>query len=806
MNLSHLKQNLRSGWVQLAHSKSVSLIVVLILALVIGANASVLWIADRLLLDPLPHPEPQQLMSVWNVVGSRNIDRGRLAPPEFDEIREQMGDAFQSVAAYQGRGFLLRRGDWPVQTSGALVTTDFFEVFADPPLLGQTFDQEACQEKNLVVLSHSLWIRAFDRSDEVLGQTIDLDEQSYRVLGVMPAHFAFPTWADFWIASCPSPSSKTYHRENHYLRLVARLAPDMSPEAAKAALKLHAERLRREHPESYPEEIGWDQQLIPLEELTNELRRPMLLILLGVGACIFILAAANVATLLLARSNSRRGELVVRQMMGARFKTLVYQLLTENLLLTVLAGLISFPIGLAIHHGLVYLAHSDLDLDQNVMPFWELLPWSLGLSIIAGLVVTVPPIAHALGHQDLNLKDAGRTLTDAKGRRILALLLVVEVALTIALLCGAALMTQSFRNLIAVDPGFEAEGVLAIRANLSHGKFRQNDAQLAFYHELLPALSALPGVEKVATTSSVPIDGRRWTLPFMAEAGSASDDTLPQADILVVSPQYFKTMGITLRGRSFSASDHAEAPKVAIINEHLATSQFGDRNPMGLRLRLGGRDEDTPFLTVVGVAASARHTSLTEEFRSQIYLPFPQYPLRSLNVLLETSMDPASLGPMVRTHVAQIEPVVAIEVVDSMEGLLWRSLARHRFTALVINACALLGILLAALGLYGVTAYSLERQHREFGIRALLGASPKSLRSMIYRRALLIATAGAILGFGLSIAIGRWLSSLLFGVKPFDTSSLMLALAVTLTIILAATLGPTQSILRRPISELLRSE
>ncbi len=769
-----LLHDLRFAARALARRPAFTVLALLTIALGIGANTAIFTVVNAVLLTPLPYPHPDRLAMVWAQDPARGWDRVPTSAQDFLAWREQSGALVLgggSNAAYS----LTSDGD-PEQVPGFRVTSDFFHVFGVSPALGSTFGPEADVEgaDRLAVLSDGLWKRRYGADPEIVGLTIQVDGEGYTVVAVMPPGFHFPSTAQMWTPIVFS-EDQLNDRNWHFFLTVGRLADGVSIEAARAEMKTIAARLSDEFPDS---DAGWTADVLPLhEELTTSVRG-VLYVLLGAVGFVLLIACANVANLLLVRASGRTRELAVRTALGAGKGRLVRQLLTESLLLAGVGGLIGL--------GLAYLG---LDLLLSVSPITVpgggevhidatvLGATALG-ALLTGVVFGSAPVLAVL-RTDLQgaLKEGGRGQAGGGGQRLRSFLVVAEVALALVLVTGAGLMLQSVRSLLRVDVGVDTSDVLLAQFTLPPAAYPRSEDQVLFLDQLLERASAIPGVRAAALTSvAPPTSGGQFHVRIEGVHDAWTMD-LPVARSRSVSAGYFEAMGIPLvRGRTFTRDDRAGGARVVVVDEAFVKQHFPDADPIGKRIRTL---EDEPR-EIVGVVGNVANTGLGNEAQPTDYLPYSQTMFgTTMTLAVRTGADPSTFVPAVREAIWSLDSDLPLVGVGTLEDRLRTSVAQPRFNSAMLTLFAVLALVLAGVGIYGVMAYTVSERTTEIGLRMALGASGGSVQGLVVRKAMALTGGGIALGLLASLALGRVIRSFLFGIGPADPATFA-AVAVTL--------------------------
>lgn len=761
-------------------------IVVVTVGLGVGANTAIFSVVDTVLLRPLPFPEAERLAAVWADYTRRDGPvREWLSYPDFHDLRTE-SDVFEEAMVYNDWAPTLTGLGEAEQLTAAVVTEgSFSRVLRVNPILGRTFlpEDDRPNGPKVVVLSHGFWTRAFGGDPSVIGSSVDLSGEPYTVVGIMPRRFEppFVPSAELWGATQLDPS--TEERGQAVLRGIARLRDGVSLELARERTTALGRRLEEAYPET---NTGVGFALFPLHEDLVQTARPALWVLLGAVTFVLLVACANVANLLLARTTARRGELAVRAALGAGATRIAQQILTESAVLALLGGALGVALALAGTDALVALAPAGTPRIDAVGVDARVLVFTAVVTVAVGLLFGMLPAFRA-ARADLNdaLKEGGRGADGGRGAgRVRNVLIAGQVALALVLLAGAGLFVQSLRRLNAVDPGFEPEGKLTMQLILPRTRYPDREATTQFFVDLEERLRALPGVTRVGSINSLPLAEFNGDATFHVEG-----EPLPRpgeeeaAWIRRVTPDYLETMGIRiLTGRGFTESDAAEAPRVIMINETVAQRHFADRNPIGQRINL---NNPPIWREVVGVVENIKNFGLRRDSPNAMYFPYAQVPTAFMFVVVQAAGRPATVIPSVRRVVAEMDPNLAVANLATMESLITGSLGAERFNAMLLSLFAGLAVLLAAVGLYGVVSYSVNQRLREMGVRIALGAAQADIRRMVMGRSLGLVGVGIVVGLAGAVAVGRVVRGLLFEVSATDPATFALT-AVTLVIVAAA--------------------
>jgi len=774
---------------------------ILTLALGIGANTAIFSAVYGVLLRPLPYPEPDRLLTIWGHHAS--IGRETASLPDFLDWRQAR--SFSGMAAWANATYTVTGTGEPQVVTGAQVTPNYFRVLGVTVPQGRDFrDEEERGGARVAVLSQGYWQRAYGGRPDVVGRQITLSGAPYTIVGVGARGLALPEDVDIW---APLQIDTTLGRRNDFLQVIGRLAPGVSPEAAGVELATIARRLESEYPNS---NAGWGVELIGLQERMVGEIRPALLVFMGAVGLVLLIVCANVANLMLARVAAREREVTIRAALGASRRRLVRQLLTESVLLALAGGVLG--LGLA-----VWGVSALRNLDPGTLPRLDevrldggALAFALVLSLGTGLLFGVIPALRVLGF-DLRggLAEGGRALSGTRsGTRTRTALVLAEVALASVLLVGAALLLRSFVGLQRVDPGFTTHGILTARVTLPRARYDDPARQVAFADALLEHARALPGVSGAALSTSAPVDDglSYWAIALAGE--QPPPEVVQDAVVYRTSAEFFQTFGLPLiRGRLFASSDRGESTPVAIVSQSLAQRYWPGRDPVGSRLTFGNpTDSTSTWMTVVGVVGDVRQEGAVSPAYPQIYVPFAQVSGRSMVVALRTGQDPLALVPSLKQALASVDPNLALSRVTTMEQRVAGTLARPRVNALLLAAFAATALILAALGIYGVIAYSVVQRTREMGIRIALGARAKDVLGLVMRQGLAPVLIGLAIGLAAAAVGSRVLRSLLYGVAATDLATYAAVAAFLAAVAAAASYVPARRAARSDPMTALRTE
>jgi predicted permease len=806
-SFERLAQDLRYAIRQLSRNSGFTAICVLTLALGIGATTTIFSIVDSLLLRPLPYPNSSRIVQMWSTFAPRGMTEIPFSEPEFLEYRQ--GQSFAHVAGFSVGALNLTGSGDPLHVATSWVTPDFFQVLGTAPILGHVFtaDEQQPGHAQFVVLSYGLWQNRFASDPELIGKTILLNGQSCVVVGVMPPNFNFPSAdIDVWQPFPNAPS--TANIGNHYLNLIANLKPQATLAQARAEMTIILDRIMKTYPKYYGGAAGLGVSLVPIRQQMVGTMRPTLMVLLcGVGFMLLI-ACTNVASLLLARGEDRKREIATRTALGATRLRILYQVLIENLVLFTAGGAIGLLLALvclklvAAEDYLHVAQMGGVTLDLRVLAFAAAV--SLATGLLFGLI---PALKASRANVNDALKTGGRDMHGPQRRRTRSLLVASEIAFSLVLLAGAGLMMASLRNLLQVKLGFTPENVVTMRISVPEARYTIPQT-VAFYRQLQDRVRALPGVEAVAVVNQLPMTDVTANVSFDVEGTSNTEINV--ADTQIITPDYFRAMGISLmRGRLLSDADAAIPPASIIVNQALARKIWAGTDPIGKRIRLA---PNAPWLSVVGVVADIKNHGSNAATKPEIYFSYTDQPfqiwadLRSMSLVVRTASAPQQVAGSIREQLKQLDPALPVYKVSTLEQMVSSSVSQTRFPALALSMFACTALMLAAVGVYGVLAYTVAQSRHEIGVRMALGARRGQILRFFLAQGMRWAIVGGCAGIVAALVLVRFMRSMLFEISAYDPRTLMMATGVLTVVVAAACLVPALRATRVDPMVAIRSE
>jgi predicted permease len=793
VRLERFVQDVRYALRQLRRNSGFTAICILTLALGIGATTAIFSVVDSLLLRPLPYPNAPRIVRLWMTFAPRGMTEIPSSEPEFLEYRESR--SFAHVAAFSLGTLALTGGGDPLHVTSSWGTSDFFSVMGTAPLLGRVFTSDEQQQGHaqVAVLSHRLWQSRFASNREIIGKSILLNGQSCMVVGVMSQAFNFPSnEVDLWLPLPIAPDSNQVG--NHYLNLIADLKPQATLAQARSEMAAIQDRILHKYPRYYGGAAGVGVSLIPLRQQMVGNLRPTVLVLMGGVGVMLLIACTNVASLLLARGEDRKREIGTRTALGATRLRIIYQVLLENLLLFAAGGALGLLLALVCIKGLSAADYLNVAETGGVTLDLRVLSFAASMSLLTGLLFGLIPALKA-SHSNFNdaLKTGGRDAMGSHHRtRMRGLLVINEIAFSLVLLTGAGLMIGSLQNLLGVRLGFNPENVITMRVSLPEARY-SIPRTAAFYHQLQDRVRGLPGVEAVAIVNQLPMSDVTPNASFDVE-GRPSNNDINVADTQIISADYFRAMGISLmRGQYLNDEEASLPPASVIVNQTLARKIWPGTDPIGKRIRLQPSD---PWLSVVGVVADIKNHGSNIATSPEIYFLLTGRPiqiwvdLRSMTLVVRTSSEPGHMVNAIRGQLKQLDPELPIDKVSTLKELVSSSISQTRFSALTLSLFACAALLLAAIGVYGVLAYTVAQSRHEIGVRMALGAQQGQILRFFLGQGVRWGALGGCAGVVVALGMVRFMSSMLFQISAYDPKNLLAMVAVLSAVVLLACFIP----------------
>jgi len=794
-------KDVRYAFRRLRKTPGFSAIVLLTLALGIGANSAIFSVVNTVLIRPFPFRDPERLVVVDHFYPSLNNLEAGASAPGFRDLRDK-AQTFDGVFVMTGwTPALTGISGEPQRLQGTRASGLVFKTLGVAPIAGRPFtpEEDVPGKNHVVVLSYGFWQRQFGGEQSAVGKQIILNGEPYDVIGVMPASFGdFRNRpVDLWspLALTPEQLSDN-NRTNEYLTLVARLKPGIGIDRARADMKTFANQLRTQFPEQYASD--WTLKVTPMNEKVSGRIRPALLVLLGAVGFVLLIACANVANLLLARAASRIKEVAIRSALGATRRDLLRQLMAESILLAVVGGAMGLGLAWLGMKGVVALKPANVPRITELRIDGLVTLFTLGVAIVTGLVFgLVPAIQTSRANLQETLKEGGRSgSADRSGHTMRRVLVVAEVALALTLLTGAGLLIRSLVLLQGVSPGFDSSNLLTFNVVIPSSKYRSDTALVQYWERAIESVRAVPGVTSAGITSTLPFSGNWSTGSFSVEGYQpAPGKPGPWGDQRVVSPGFFPTLKVPLlKGRNFTEQDGTTGAQVVIVDEEMVKRYWPNADPLGKRLTFNDprRDSVVKWMTVVGVVGHTKHEGLDAENRVQLYHPYHRFGFigNGMSFAVRTVGDPNQALPAVRAALHGIDQDVPISNIATMDANIENSMGQRRFAMMLLGLFAVMALVLASIGIYGVMSYSVTQRAHEIGIRMALGAARQRVLGMVMRQGLALVGLGVLIGVAGAFGLTRLISSQLYGVKPTDPATFVLV-AVTLTGVAAlATLIP----------------
>jgi putative ABC transport system permease protein len=747
-----------------------TLIAVITLALGIGANSAIFSAVNALLLKPLQFPEIDRVVTVWDKIPARGVEHNECTFANYLDWKTQ-NQTFEHLGLSRWWSANLSGSDSPERVQGFLVTSSFFNVLGTKPLIGRTLLEEENQpgKDAVAVIGYSLWQRRFGGDPNIINKQINVNNIKRTVVGVMPERFNYPKGSEIYAPIAITPELAR-SRDSHSFYVIGRLKPGVTEESAQADLDTIAARLEKQYPES---NTGWSPNVIPIVADTVRQYNTALWVMMGAVGFVLLIACANVANLMLARTTGRQKELALRAALGASRWRIVRQLLTESLIVALVGGALGVLVAI---WGIDLLRASNPGEASRFAAGWDqlginrlVLLFTFGLSVLSGLLFGLAP-ALQVSRPNLNnaLKEGGRQGTGGSNR-LRSSFVVAEIALSLILLIGAGLLVRSFMSLLKINPGFNPENVMTMMLVLPGAKYREDPQRAAFFKELVQKAQTVPGVQSAAVVNYIPLGGANSSDSYLVEG---QPEPQPGQENIgryrVCSPEYFKTMGISvLKGRGFTSDDKPGATPVVIINEALAKAHWPNGDAVGKRIRLYGPIESAPWMQVVGIAQDVKF-DLNIPVTPDFFLPHEQDPWNAMVLVARTSIDPSTTASALRQQVWDIDKDQPVFDVKTMEEVRAISINLYSISSAMLGIFAGVALLLASIGIYGVMAFAVTQRTQEIGIRMALGASNSDVLRLVIKHGMLLAVAGVGIGLAGAFGLTRFLGGLLVGVSSTD--------------------------------------
>jgi len=825
--MTTLFQDVRYGLRLLWKSPGFTIVAMLSLALGVGANTAIFSIVNAVLLRSLPFSHPDRLVKI--VANNRGVgaqDIG-LSVPELDDLRTRAG-VFEQVTVTWPTDANLTGAERPQRLEAQAVSPNYFSMLGISAHMGRVFGpgDEAQGFAEAVVISDSLWARGFGRDAGILGRRVQLDNDPYTIVGVLPPGFRHPgrtlaTDVEIWITA--GFRANPFPKPDRSLRFlpgaIGLLKPGISREQAQSRLDAFAAQLRAEYANDYPAGSGWSIEAEPLQESLVGKVRPMLFVLMGAVVLIILLASVNVANLLLARASGRQREMAVRLAMGATRSRMIRQLLTESMILSLVSGIVGVLTAMAALHFVQFLP-ARIPRLAEVQVDWTVLGFALLVSLLAGLGFgLVPALQSSKAEIAVAIREGARgSGTSGKTSRLRGLLIASESTLAVVLMVGAGLLLRTFWGLLQENPGFNPSRIVAanlwlpVPNNADMDRYAKPEVLNSFVRETLRRMRAIPGVDLAAMTTDLPVTHSSRRRPVNIEDRPEESGKGLFPEITSVTPEYFKVLQAPLvRGRYFAEDDEPGKQPVVIVDETTARTFWPDRDPIGRRLsirttvRLRGA-ANPPWSTVVGVIKDIKNDGLDQSGAPHIYSPIYQVPVRALSVTVQTSLSATSLEPLIRREIQAVDPDLPVFNVRTMNEVIDGSLASRRFSAELVGVFAVVALLLASVGIYGLLAYMVGQRAHEIGVRMALGAMPSTIGKMIVSRGAGLAGIGLGIGLLLSGIMAPMISTVLYGVRPIDPEVFLAVPLILMVVVLLASYIPARRAARvNPIIALRES-
>ena len=804
-----LMQDLRYGARSFLRAPRFTVPAVLALALGIGATSAIFSVVRGVLLDPLPYRDPDRIVSIWETNASRSRTRNVIGPANFVAWKERNRSFEYLGMAGPARLNIILDGQ-PYEVSGVAASSDVFKALGVHPILGRTFSPEEDLRDNdtVILISYEFWQSRLAGRSDVIGSTVNANGRQRTVIGVMPPRFTIEGQkADFYVTYGWTLEQLRAAAGRGSSHAIARLRDGVSVEQAQDEMRTMMLALESEAPRR---NTGWSAVAVPIHELTTETIRPAVLVLAGAVLLVLLISCVNVANLLLARSTARQRELGLRTALGADRGRLLRQMLTESMLLAACGAIAGLLLAFLFHNALLALVADRIPVPrlEQVRLDWLVVGFTMVLALGTGLLFGLVPALIGASSANDALREGGRHGSGPRARRALATLVVAEVALSLVLLTGAGLLIRSFMRLQNIDPGFRAEGVFTARVSLPAARYPTTAAATTFFQDAVARIQQLPGVQNAAAISFLPLAGPGMGTSFYrADRPAPPDGQQPSTEVRPITPNFFKTMGIPqLAGRDISHTDRADTSLVAVVSAELVRRVFPGEDPLGRRLQVAIGRREGMNVEIVGVVGDIKFASLDAETRPAVYIPLPQLSIGLATLVARTDMDPLSLSNSVAGAVRSIDPELPLADVRSMEEVVDVTLARARTVSVLLTAFAVIALILAGVGVYGVMAYSVSQRTQEIGVRMALGATRESVFRLVLGQALKLVAIGVGAGLVIAALLTQLLETLLFETEPLDPVTFAVTALVLIAVATLASYVPARRSTRIAPTEALRAE
>ena len=771
----NISQDIRYGARMLWKHRLATLVCAVALALGIGANTAIFSIAEAFLLHPVPFENVDRIAALIDTRPQQNIDRNSVAPATYLEWQEQ-AKSFEKLGAYAWDEVNLTGAREPVKIEGFDVTANFFDVIGVRPKMGRVFlpEEQHSGKDQEIILSYGLWERQFASDPNVLGKSVKVDGKSYTIVGVMNKGFIYPLPAEAWMPIDLDPMQHSM-RDSRYLWVLGRMKPHVSVTEASAEMDAITKRQAEAYPDNYK---GWRLRVMPLREFaTDDLTRQYTLLLLGAVGFVLLIACADVANVQFARVTGRQKELAVRAAMGASRARIVWQLLTESVLLALLGGVLGLIF--AQWYITLILVNMPPDVERFIAGWGTIsldagaLLFTMGIALLSGILAGIGP---ALMTSRTNLSETlkeGSRGSSGRGRyRLRNALVVAEIALSLVLLVGAGLLVKGFQALLSVNERYRPESLLTLNLSLPELQYKQKPGRISFHEQTLQRLAQIPNVQSAAMATDIPYangGGANFQTFSVENRQPKQRGELTMATVETVSPNYFGLMEIPLRaGRELKDSDADGTLPVAVISRSLARRYFPEEDPLGKKIKVGEADGAAPWMTIVGVADDVHYSWIHKEDVPTLYRSYRQAPPYYVSLVLRTTGDPLGVVPAVRREIAAVDPDLPLFNIKAMDKVISESILGIAYVAVMMGVLGIIALVLASVGVYGVMSYAVTERTNEIGIRMAMGATANDIRRLVLGKGTLLTMIGMGIGLPIAFALATALSSLLFGVRAAD--------------------------------------